>query len=149
MQTLSAVDLLVPFHLCCCYKLTKITRDHLLVSIPPMIERFEVCHGFRHVQDPVFSYKSNEFIRNEDRSVWVVAYTKRVLRVCIALYMEVYDQYRLCCLPSVIIEFHYILVSRWTSLWDLKRAFERSWIYARWLIQLQLDSISRLIRGAM
>lgn len=82
-RTLSALGPFVPYqyHLCCCYNLTVITWDRLLVRIQLMYEALGVRHGFWNDQEAVFSYKCSVLIWNRDAGLLVVAYTKLIFLV--------------------------------------------------------------------
>lgn len=55
----------------------------------------QACHGFSFEKEPFFSYKFRAMITNPVSRLWVVAYTKRVLRICAAVLMPVYEEYQL------------------------------------------------------
>lgn len=73
--------------------------------MPPNFARLEVFHGFRFDQEPIFSYKSPALIDDGDKSLWMVAYTERVVHACEALLLSAYDEYWLWYVPPDIIRF--------------------------------------------
>lgn len=104
-RTLSALGRFVPYHLLCCYNLTEQARDRLFPLIPPLWSRLATCHGFRVEQEPIFSYKSGALVEDPQSGLWVVAITERVTRVCAALLVAAYAEYRLWYVPPDIIAF--------------------------------------------
>jgi hypothetical protein len=102
-RTLSALGRFVPYHMSCCYNLTEAARDRLIVRLPVAYRTLQACQGFVFEQEPVFSYLSHRFIADRGTSLWVVAYTERVVRLCAALLVHVYSEYKLWYLPPDVI----------------------------------------------
>lgn len=75
------------------------------MRITAAYERLNVSKGFLFEQEPIFTYKSSTFIDNPESSLWVVVFTERVVRVCVALLFSAYNEYRLWHVPSDIIAF--------------------------------------------
>ena len=94
-RVLSSLGRFIPFHFCCAYNMTEVARDRLLARIPASYSELEVPQGFLFEQEPLFSYCARALIDDEQSGLWVVAYTERVVRICSALLMTAYSQYRL------------------------------------------------------
>lgn len=104
-RTLSVLGLFVPYYLNCVYDLSEAARDRLLVKVPEMYNRIGGCQGFLFEQEPVFTYKSSTFVTDPGTGLWVVAYTERVVRLCAALLLAVYAEFRLWYVPPDVIGF--------------------------------------------
>lgn len=91
------------YHLCYIYNMTETTPDRLCVRIAPTIKGLEVCHGFLHEQETILLYNSSAFVADRDTGLWVLSYTERVVRVCEALLIEMYDYFNLWYVPPDII----------------------------------------------
>lgn len=104
-RALSVLGRFVPFHLQCCYNLTEGARDRIFPRIPGGWGRLATAQGFLFEQEPVFSYKARALIEDPTSGLWVVAVTERVVRVCAAVLMAAYAEYRLWWVPADIIMF--------------------------------------------
>ena len=102
---LSSQGRFIPFHFCCAYNMMEVARDRLLVWIPASYSELEVPKGFLFEQEPLFSYCARVLINDEHSGLWVVAYTERVVRICSALLMAAYSQYRLWYVSPTVIRF--------------------------------------------
>lgn len=101
-RTLLALGRFMRYHRLCCYNLTETAHDRVSVGISAIFAHLEVCHGFNCEQEPIFSYKLRVLIEDRESGLWVVAYTEHVLRVCVALLMAVYSDYRLWYVPLTL-----------------------------------------------
>lgn len=54
-RTLSGIGLFVPYQLICCYKLSDMACNPLLLRIMQNYTNLEVFHGFNFAKDPVFA----------------------------------------------------------------------------------------------
>lgn len=104
-QTLSVMDRFVPYHLCCAYVLRKYTRERLLVQKLPSYKKVEVPQSFQFAQESLFSYTSRRSINVHNTSLWPVAYTEWVVRVCVGILLAAYDEYMLLYVPQDIVVF--------------------------------------------
>lgn len=68
-------------------------------------DRLSVFQGFFFEQEPVFAYKSRMSIEYLNTGLQVVSYTEVVVRVCDAVLLDVYGEYRLWFVPSDVIDF--------------------------------------------
>lgn len=93
-RALSALGRFLLYHLMCCYNLSEMARDRLLVRILKHYTNLEVCHYFYFEQEQVFAYKCCSFIDDRDTGIWVVPYTERIVRDFAPLFMVVYGEYR-------------------------------------------------------
>ena len=62
------------------FGLTEACRDRLLVRILPRMAGLAYCQGFDVEQELVFPYYGSLLLDDENRPLWVVVYTERVLR---------------------------------------------------------------------
>lgn len=99
---MSLMGRFVPYHLMGCYNLSESAIDRSFSIITASYIVIEVFHGFKREQETNFSYKSHARIDDTQSGLWIVVFIERV---CVALLIAAYSEFRLWFLLLDIIKF--------------------------------------------
>lgn len=104
-RTLSTLGRFFPYHVCSTYGLHGPDWDRVFFRIPHSHKNLEVPQGFRFEEVFIFTYSSRQLIDDRGTSLWVVAYTEDVVRVCTVPLLSAYDQCFMWYVPPQVNSF--------------------------------------------
>lgn len=88
-----------------CYNLNENAWERCFPSIPTRYDQVDVCNGFTFDQKLVFLYNYPALIDDPHSGLWFFMFTERLICVCVAVLIAIYEEYCLWCVPPNIIAF--------------------------------------------